>query len=544
MNRRGRARPGSSPLRSLPAICALACLAATGAHAAWPGGGGDDTGQVRASNLLLYQAGRDPGTESDTRTELFDLFDLEYARGDWRVGLRAESFRPSRDAGFVPSAYDEITRKFVDWRGEGIHLRVGSGYATLGRGLLFRAFELTGVVQDAPFPESKYVDSRDLEGFVLEVDRGPVRATLLSGDPVRYPEIPHGVDPDVLQRRLGSVSGGHAAIRPHRGLEIGAGYLRTESIGAAGLEELGSGDLTLRLSPLVSALRGAGIEASVYLEYAGRSWRPFSDGFDTGDETPHALYTATELSYGRWGLSYETKDYRDFAIGVNDPPNLVPEMRQHLLNRMSHFLLQENERGHQLSVMGALPGDWTVQLESARAENEIVVTREYALDFIGLESPVQGATRFEVHAATGRDEVERITWHRTAGVAVERDLGDMLALQVALEYQKATRETFGEEDRFENIFCSLGVSRAGLGSASLVAEFSNDPDEKDDALTFDVVETEPRRWLGAYATVLIDTGHEATIFAGERRGGTACTSGTCYLVPDFRGVEMRVSSRF
>jgi len=90
----------------------------------------------------------------------------------------------------------------------------------------------------------------------------------------------------------------------------------------------------------------------------------------------------------------------------------------------------------------------------------------------------------------------------------------------------------------------VGVSRAGLGTAGVLAEFSNDPDEKDDGLTFDVVETEPRHWLGAYASLLIDTGHEVSIFAGRRRGGTACTSGTCYLVPDFNGVEMRVSSRF
>jgi hypothetical protein len=34
------------------------------------------------------------------------------------------------------------------------------------------------------------------------------------------------------------------------------------------------------------------------------------------------------------------------------------------------------------------------------------------------------------------------------------------------------------------------------------------------------------------------------MFAGKRRGGTACTSGTCYYVPDFEGLELRVLSRF
>ncbi|MBU1074066.1 hypothetical protein KKG45_12540, partial [bacterium] len=476
-------------------------------------------------------------------TEIFDQFNLEYSHDAWRVGLRTESFRPSRDDGFISSAYDEITQKFVDWRDDGIHLRVGSGYATLGRGLLFRAFELTGVVQDAVFPPSKYVDSRDLDGFVLEADRGPVRATVLAGEPVRYPEFPHGLADFSLPRRQGSVSGGHAAFRLHRGLEVGAGYLRTEMIAADGLEELGGADLTLRLSPLVPALSASGAEASFYMEYAGRGWRPLSDGLDTGDETPHALYTATELSYGRWGLSFETKDYRDFAIGVNDPPNLVPEMRQHLLNRMSHFLLQNDERGHQISAMGALPGDWTVQLESAHAMNQVNGPRDYRLNFIGLESPAHAATRGEIFAAVGQDEVESIADHWTVGGSVDRDLGELLALLVSFEYQKVKREIFDTEERFENIFCSAGVSRAGVGSVGVTAEFSNDPAEKDDGLTYDVIESAPRRWLGAYATLLIGTSHEASVFAGQRRGGTACTSGTCYLVPDFNGLEMRITSR-
>ncbi len=521
----------------------LSALAPT-ASAGWLDTGDQDEGQVRPSNLMLYQVGRDPAQSADTLTELFNQFNLEYAQGDWRVGLRAESFRPSNDDGFIPASFDEITRKYVDWRSNGLHLRIGSAYTTLGRGLMFRAFELPGVVRDAIFPGSKYVDSRDLEGFVFDVDKGPVRASVLAGVPVRYPDNIYGLDDFGLPRRQGYVTGGHAAVRMHRGVEIGAGYLRTEKVGADGLEELGSADLTLRLASLLPELRTRGADVSFYAEYAGRSWRPFDDGLDTGEDAPHAFYTATELSYGRWGVSFETKDYRDFVLGVNDPPNLVPEMRQHLLNRMSHFLQQNEERGHQLSLMGALPGDWTLQAEAAHAINQLNGPRYYRLNFLGLESPPRASTRGEVFCAVGKDEVEGITDHWTIGGSLDHDLGDLLALLVSLEFQKADRETFGETRTFENIFVSAGVTRAGLGSAGVVAEFSNDPNEKDDGLTFDIVETDPKRWLGGYATIILDANHEASLFAGSRRGGTACTSGTCYLVPDFEGVEVRISSRF
>jgi len=514
------------------------------ATAGWLDGDGQAEGQVRASNLLLYQVGRDPDLNPDTLTDVFNQFNLEYARGDWRVGFRLEYFQPSIDDGFIPASFEEVTRRYVDWRGDGIHLRVGSGYTTLGRGLLFRAFELPGVVRDAVFPGSKYVDSRDLDGFILDVDQGPIRATLLAGEPVRYPDTPHGLADFGLPRRQGHITGGHAALRVHRGLEVGAGYLRTEMVAADGLEELGSVDVTLRLASLIPAMTASSADASFYLEYAGRGWRPFDDGLDTDNDAPHALYTATELSYGRWGMSFETKDYHDFALGVNDPPNLVPEMRQHLLNRMSHFLLQSDERGHEISIMGALPGNWTLQADAAHAMNDINGLRHYRLYFLGLESHSDAATRGEIFYAEGRDDVESISDYWTVGGGVDRDLGDLLAGHVTLEYQKVERNLFDVISGFENIFVSAGLSRAGVGSVSLVAEFSNDPAEKDDSLTFDEVETEPRRWLGAYATLTLDTNHEASVFAGHRRGGTACTSGTCYLVPDFEGVEMRISSRF
>ena len=37
---------------------------------------------------------------------------------------------------------------------------------------------------------------------------------------------------------------------------------------------------------------------------------------------------------------------------------------------------------------------------------------------------------------------------------------------------------------------------------------------------------------------------DATLFYGKRRGGLACTAGTCYKVEPFKGTELRLSSRF
>lgn len=505
----------------------------------------DDPGHVQASNLMLWQAGRDPRTEAASSTGLFDQCEVEYSRGALRAGLRFESFRPSRDEGFIPARYDEVTRKFAEWESDGLLLKVGNGFATIGRGLLFRAFELRGVVRDAVFPASQYVDSRSLDGVILEADRGPVSVSMFSGEPVRYPDTPPGVTD--LPRREGHVDGGHAAIAVHRALTLGAGYLRSEvqvSGSPAERAELASADVNLRAAQLLPTLADRGADLQFYAEYAGRSWDPFGDGLDTDAGVPHALYTATQLSYRRWGASFETKDYDSFALGWNDPPNLVPEMTQHLLNRMSHFLLADGEKGHQLSLMGSLPGDRSLQFESARARNEVNGLREYRLDALTLQGSPLGALHWELFGATGRDEVEGITDHRTGGLSLGHEVGDGLSVRLAGEIQRAERTTFDQTAKFDNVFVSLGLDKAGRGTLAVQAEFSGDPDEKDDPLTFDVVETEARHWLGVLATAPLNRHHEATLFVGSRRGGTACTSGTCYLVPDFRGAELRLISRF
>ena len=88
------------------------------------------------------------------------------------------------------------------------------------------------------------------------------------------------------------------------------------------------------------------------------------------------------------------------------------------------------------------------------------------------------------------------------------------------------------------------MSRVEWGSVALVWERSTDPlveDPKDYA----EAGVQPKSFLSVVASVLFRDGrHEATVTARERRGGRACTAGTCYEVTPFRGVELRLTSRF
>ena len=537
---------------------AAALLAAALIPAAAPAGlFDDDPGVLQAGNLLEYQVGRDPTAEAEPLTEWIDQFLLDYARGDLRVGLRVERYQDSLE-GAQSADYDELTQKYAEWSTPDLRVRFGNGYAILGRGLLFRAFELPGVIRDPAFPRSRYLESRDLDGAVLEARRGPVSLTALTGTPVEEPDSPYGAEEQFIFRRGGSVSGGRLGVALGRGATVGASYLRHEGIvqdvaGPGRPEEAGAADLELRLAGLAPGLAARGLDARFYGEYAGRMWRPFRDGLDARDGVPHAIYTATELSYGAWGLSWETKRYHRFQLKVNDPPNLVPEYSYRLVNRASHFLLPSDEQGWQLAAQGALGRGWTVQAVRAQAENRLDDgfgnlrdVRRYDAWFAELASPVARSLHGAVFAAGGQDEIEGVEDRIILGLRLRHARADGWGAELDLEFQQAERKgpAAGARSVFDDVHAALGISRAGVGALALQAEFSNDPLEEDDPLTFAEIETEPVAWWGVSGNLQLDASHEVTVFAGDRRGGTACTSGTCYLVPDFSGLELRLTSRF
>ena len=82
-----------------------------------------------------------------------------------------------------------------------------------------------------------------------------------------------------------------------------------------------------------------------------------------------------------------------------------------------------------------------------------------------------------------------------------------------------------------------------LGFGTTVSlDRSTDPFQVDDALTADI-ESSPESWLSMSLNARLNR-YDAVLFLGERRGGTACTAGTCYQVLPFKGLELRINTYF
>lgn len=513
------------PSRSIAAIAACAALLC--AHRS--------QAQVSASNLLLAQSGNVPFTDPANRTSFYDQFRLDYGTRDAGAGIRYESHRNSEDR----NGYAALTQRWVEWRDGGFRARAGNFYTILGRGLLHRSFELPGVVLENPGDRSPYGPSRDLDGVLLEASLGRLRARAFSGRP-NGGELSPGAETADQSRYAPTMSGAEVSALLGRGARAGLAYARSPQ-GNNG--EFGTG--FTELDPL-RALKVKGASLPIYFEYAQRGGVGEWLKLRTGDDTPHALYAGLNFLSGGFALSAEWKDYAQFRFGTNDPPSLVKEHPEALLNRNTHVLDANDEQGYQVEASYTLSALGTAAINLSRGDRGSAVRPERFVErYLELRTaPVGESRRFEarVFGSTGQDPYLGNLDRTLYGGAGTWQWSPSWSATLDLEGQRATRRDGNSPYRYSDAYLSCTLSRAHMGSAGLVWEHTTDKAASPPAVRGDPP-FRSRNFLGLYLSGRISSRQEATLFYGERRGGRACTAGTCYEVLAFKGAELRLSSR-
>ncbi len=486
--------------------------------------------QMTLTGLTEMQRGKVPGADSTAIATAYNQFNIDFTQKDLQAGFRAEVYNTW---GADRETY-QITQKYARWNYGAARVEIGNYYAILGRGLTLRAYELPGVVLESAVYRLRYSPAQDLEGAIATWAGNRTEAKALIGRPA-LSDIPPGAktgNPSRgISRRGDWVAGGELAVRPLVNLKMGGTGVHIspkDSLANKNWAWSGFADLDL-----THFLGNAGLYGNLYGEYALRE-----SGVDG-----HGLYVSGNVGGARLGLSVEYKNYDNMALAFNDPPSLIREHAAFLLNRSTHVLLLSNEQGYQIEATYVQPGlgNFTANFSDARnnlAPNVQTFFKERHLSF--------DLYRFDNLIATffyhwGKDDLSSIDRHRTGGAIFETATSKGHTLGLDFQYQHAVH--FEDQPSFSNTYGALFLQHTRGFGAALVVDHTTDPFEVDRPETF-AIETGSRTYYSLNLNARFGTHCDAILFAGERRGGTACTSGTCYQVLPFKGVEMRLNTYF
>ena len=495
--------------------------------------------QLSITSLTEAQRGKVPGEDPDAISTIYEQFNIDYQSGSFQAGGRMEVYRASADN----RSMTFLSQRYLSWSDGPARVVVGNYYGILGRGLTMRAFELPGVVIESTLFRQRYTNTQDMKGAHASWtdDRFEIKA--LAGRPIAG-DIPPGYPDsiDVFKKLIGVGSdrrddwilGGEVNVRPVQPLKVGVTGVNLRPDGSdnsyawtwlAGLE----------LSGLFERAGLTSMYGDVYAEFGRR------DGFTSEG---HGRYISGNFGIGSLGFSAEYKDYDNFDLLANDPPPLVREHTAYLLNRNTHILQMLNESGYQFEAVCPIPGFATVTANVSRGKNRlssrvstIFDERYIGLDLDFLPDAYTGSVFFD----WGRDELEAIAAHRTGGVLAGTTTSTGHTFEAIFELQRG-KLPFGADPWYLDTYSVVSwQSPLGFGAA-IAMDRSTSPSETDKAGTPEV-ETDPVRFFSVNLNARFGR-YEALLFAGERRGGTACTSGTCYEVLAFKGAEFRLMKRF
>jgi hypothetical protein len=236
-----------------------------------------------------------------------------------------------------------------------------------------------------------------------------------------------------------------------------------------------------------------------------------------------------------------------FRLGFNDPPSLVREHGYTLLNRATHVLDAESEHGYQLEGAWSFPKWGSLTVNQSRAEGTPVnQTLRFEETYAELRAAPGPESRFDatLYLDHSLDEFEFVSDRDTYGGSGTVRFMTRYSATLELARQDATGiVVFGRPPSWSDRFLSFLVARAGWGSAAFQWERTNNPFEEDPVRPVDPQE-HALTFASGTVTAVVGEHFDATLFYGKRRGGLACTAGTCYKVEPFKGTELRLSTRF
>ena len=466
----------------------------------------------RAYNVLQYREG----------------CDLRLA-GSLKDGLKLEAglkFLYDQETWDDDPLFSGFAKRYLQLRTDMLAARIGTYYATLGRGLVLNCANeqaakidryLDGALVSASL--DNWGDGRLLFGRIKENTRELDTSKTYLGTELKFTRF--------------------SSIIP------GLVYLRANAAGPGGDPSLGkpvdeqySGSLSGNIGPL-----------DYYGEYGGRrtygEFSPTAGWVGINDLNGHAFYGSLSASFSGIGLMMDFKDYRDFDAIINAPPSCNREGR--LLNN------GRDERGFQLDLTATPWSSLELHGNVSAAEN--IKDADSVLANDGTIYP--GKQKWSDLLAEGKWEYSStMTFSGEARSRREDNLQPDIIVKkyqgtsagVAWRYDQAkTLSLKAGGNRYHNIYTSEDLAYdeilAELGWVPLKwlnvfasADLASKPVAEYD---------DQKSWGEAGCTADFDQGRQQLrLSLGKTKGGLVCSGGFCRWEPAFQGLKAVWSWRF
>lgn len=466
--------------------------------------------QFSGNNLAEYQYGQLPNHSSSMST-IYNRLVANYVYKTFRASATLELFQTP----VAGSSYASLSQFSLQYKHKPFEVKIGNFYETIGRGLLLRSFEIPGAILEDLSYRSRHYFNRDIFGISARFQHKNFNTKVLYGSPLNY-VFPPTQDSEL--RRADTI----AAVYTEYSLS-------KQTLGVSAMKHSNSGNDKVYFMATASG------NISHFLSYYTEIAKNVSD-FTIGDfssQSSYAVYGGLNITTVNFGISAEYKNYNNFLIGsgINEPPALVKEHSYKVLNRNTHVLQPVNETGYQVELFYTFPNLSILTFNNTRAINNFgkkFVFQEYFLEYdFSLSERNSIKVFFDYAEDPFKLEEQRIS----AGVNTDWKVFKTSSIKTDYEFQ--TFKRLGES--FQNHVFVLGYGYKSKIIGTIVTEYSND--------SF-IVTKGSKIWIGANVKYQLNKSNSLQIFAGERRGGPACNAGVCYEVLDFKGTEIRLTSRF
>ncbi len=466
--------------------------------------------QFSGNNIAEYQYGQLP-SDSTSISTLYDRLVTNYNYKFLKASATLEQFYTP----LTGSNYIKLSQFSLQYKLKPFDIKIGNFYETIGRGILLRSFEIPGAILEDLSYRSRHYFNRDVLGISARFQHKNFQTKVLYGSPLNYVFPP---TQEINDRRADTIAAIYSEYT-----------YKNQTLGVSAMRHSNSGTdkyfLMATLSGSISHL------FSYYTEIA----KNVSDFTltDFSDQASYAIYTGVNLTLNNLGISVEYKNYKNILIGsgINEPPALIKEHSYKVLNRSTHVLQQINETGYQVEAFYTFPDLSTLTFNNSLAKNNFGQKSVFQEYFLEYDFSISDKHDIKIFTDYAEDPVKLEEHRVSAGISTDWKLFKNSSIKTDYEFQTFNRQ--GEN--FQNHILVFGYAYKSKIICNIVTEYSND--------SF-IVSEGSKIWIGANLKYQVSKSNSFHIFAGERRGGPACNAGVCYEVLDFKGIELRLTSRF